>query len=72
MVKESAPNCPSRIHFQGEAECPRKIGFWKELAADPQTTAADFELEIEQVPETISQFILGHEKSVLACLRQKR
>ena len=37
-----------------------KFGFWKELAADPQTTAADFELEIEQVPETISQFILGH------------
>lgn len=37
-----------------------KFDFWKELAADPQTTAADFELEIEQVPETISQFILGH------------
>jgi phosphate transport system permease protein len=37
-----------------------KFSFWKELAADPKTTASDFELEIEKVPETISQFILGH------------
>jgi len=37
-----------------------KVGFWSELLSDINASARDFEIEPQDVPALVSEFILGH------------
>jgi len=58
--KDSLLVADEKFLLRERENATNKFAFWKEMLADPKTTAEDFEIKVEEVPGMVTQFMLGH------------
>jgi hypothetical protein len=72
--KDSLVVADEKFLLRERENATNKFAFWKEMLADPKTTAEDFEIKVEEVPGMVTQFMLGHfekERSRFSLVEEK-
>ena len=72
--KDSLVVADEKFLLRERENATNKFAFWKEMLTDPKTTAEDFEIQEEEVPGMVTQFMLGHfekERSRFSLVEEK-